>query len=73
MFLHAANSPDSFALRGQVSGDPQKLADASLVTWFAEQSNSTQVVDGELVGFRDGTAVELYEVFGPDLWLADFQ
>ena len=106
MFLHAANSPDSFALRGQVTGDLQKLADASLVTWFAEQSDSTQVADGELVGFMDVTAVELpldaeyylcgplvfmqsvrsaliergvpardiqYEVFGPDLWLADFQ
>jgi nitric oxide dioxygenase len=76
------------------------------VTWFAEQSDSTQVADGKLVGFMDVTAVELpldaeyylcgplvfmqsvrsaliergvpardiqYEVFGPDLWLADFQ
>lgn len=106
MFMHAANSPDSFALRGQVTADLKKLPDASLVTWFAEQSESTQLADGEQVGFMDVNAVELpldaeyylcgplvfmqsvrsalidrgvpardiqYEVFGPDLWLADFQ
>jgi nitric oxide dioxygenase len=70
MFLHAANSPDSFALRSQVSEDLQKLSDASLVTWYAEQSDSTQVADGELVGFMDVTAVELpldaeYYLCGP--------
>lgn len=106
LFLHAANSPETFALRQQVTADLESLADASLVTWYAEQSDATQLADGEMVGFMDVGAVDLpldaeyylcgplvfmqavrsalvkrgvpakdiqYEVFGPDLWLADFQ
>jgi nitric oxide dioxygenase len=106
LFLHAANSPDTFALRRQVTEDLGRLPEASLVTWYAEQGDSTQMADGELVGFMDVGSVELpldaeyylcgplvfmqavrsaligrgvpardiqYEVFGPDLWLADFQ
>lgn len=106
VFLHAANSPETFALRQQVTADLESLADASLVTWYAEQSDATQLADGEMVGFMDVGAVDLpldaeyylcgplvfmqavrsalvkrgvpakdiqYEVFGPDLWLADFQ
>ncbi|MET1036104.1 MAG: globin domain-containing protein [Arthrobacter sp.] len=106
LFLHAANSPNTFALRRQVTEDLGRLPDASLVTWYAEQGDPTQMADGELVGFMDVGSVELpldaeyylcgplvfmqavrsaligsgvpardiqYEVFGPDLWLADFQ
>lgn len=102
---HADNSADSFALRRQIEDDLAKLTDASMTAWFAEASASTQMADGELVGFMDISAVELpadaeyylcgplvfmqavrsalvaagvpakdiqYEVFGPDLWLADF-
>ncbi|MFB0834590.1 globin domain-containing protein [Arthrobacter halodurans] len=106
LFLHAANSSDTFALRRQVTEDLGRLPEASLVTWYAEQGDPTQMADGELVGFMDVGSVELpldaeyylcgplvfmqavrsaligrgvpardiqYEVFGPDLWLADFQ
>ncbi|OXS82927.1 globin domain-containing protein [Kocuria marina] len=106
MFLHANTSAEMFPLREQVIQDLAKLADGSLMTWFAERSKSTHMVDGELVGRMDVGAVDLptdaqyylcgplpfmqairsdliargvpakdiqYEVFGPDLWLADFQ
>lgn len=106
MLLHADNSANTFALRGQIQSDLAKLPNASMLTWFVEPSEPTQVVEGELVGFMDVSTVGLpagaeyylcgplvfmqavrsaliargipakdiqYEVFGPDLWLADFQ
>lgn len=103
--LHADNSVDTFALRRQIQDDLRTMPDASLNTWFLEPSKPTLMVDGELAGFMDVSAIDLpadaeyylcgplpfmqavrssliargvpakdiqYEVFGPDLWLADF-
>jgi nitric oxide dioxygenase len=106
MVLHADNSADSFALRSQIEADLATLPNGSMVTWFAEASEETQMADGELVGFMDVSKVNVpenaavylcgplvfmqavrsdliaagvpaqdiqYEVFGPDLWQADYQ
>ncbi|MCG2621163.1 FAD-binding oxidoreductase [Arthrobacter sp. I2-34] len=101
--LHADLSPETFALRAQVTEDLGKLPDASLTVWFEQPPAS--LAPGELSGFMNVNDVELpqdaeyylcgplpfmqsvrsalvangvpakdiqYEVFGPDLWLADF-
>lgn len=101
--LHADFSPDTFALRAQITEDLGKLPDAALTAWFEQPPASA--AEGELAGFMNVDDVELppdaeyylcgpvafmqsvrsalighgvpakdiqYEVFGPDLWLADF-
>lgn len=106
MLLHADDSPESFALRRQVSEDIGRLAEASLHSWFLNRAGDQGPAGSTFTGFMDVNAVELpmdaeyylcgplpflqsvrnalvakgvpardiqYEVFGPDLWLADFQ
>jgi nitric oxide dioxygenase len=107
MFLHADDSPASFALRNQVTADLAALTDASLTTWFlnpdGEGSSGGGSVHSGFMNIRDiqlpsdaeyylcgpvpfmqtvrtalvGAGVRpkdiQYEVFGPDLWLADYQ
>jgi nitric oxide dioxygenase len=110
LFLHADDSPASFALRNQVTADLAALPDASLNTWFLDPDgteSSTSDAGGTVrSGFMNIKDVQLpsdaeyylcgpvpfmqavrtalvgagvrpkdiqYEVFGPDLWLADFQ
>jgi nitric oxide dioxygenase len=104
MLLHADASPETFALRAQVTEDLDRLLEGSLAVWF--ENPSPIPVPGEHEGLMDVNAVELpadaqyylcgpvpfmqavrsdliargvlakdiqYEVFGPDLWLADFE
>lgn len=107
-FLHAGDSPGSFALREQVSADLAALPDAHMATWYLHPGDGGEGTSGADVrsGFMDVRAVDLpsdaeyylcgpvafmqavrtaliaagvpardiqYEVFGPDLWLADYQ
>jgi nitric oxide dioxygenase len=105
-FLHAGDSPKSYALRSQVESDLAALPDASAVTWFLNRGDGGEGAGDSRTGFMDVRAVDLpadaeyylcgpvpfmqavrtaliaagvpakdiqYEVFGPDLWLADFQ
>ena len=104
VLLHADASPETFALRTQVTADLEELLDGSLTVWFERPSPTSG--PNEHAGLMDVRAVELpaqaqyylcgplpfmqavrsdliargvpakdiqYEVFGPDLWLADFQ
>ncbi|GAA1751046.1 globin domain-containing protein [Kocuria aegyptia] len=104
LLLHADASPETFALRAQVTQDLDQLLDGSLAVWFENPSSTP--VPGEHTGLMNVDAVELpadaqyylcgplpfmqavrssliargvpakdiqYEVFGPDLWLADFE
>ncbi|MGZ4663321.1 MAG: FAD-binding oxidoreductase, partial [Arthrobacter sp.] len=110
LFLHAADSPASFALRNQVTADLAALADASLTSWFLEPDGEGSSADSDAgtvhPGFMNVKDISLpsdaeyylcgpvpfmqavrsalvgagvrakdiqYEVFGPDLWLADYQ
>jgi nitric oxide dioxygenase len=109
LFLHANDSPESFALRQQVTEDLEKLADGFLLTWFLAAPDPAGTADGDpgvRTGFMDLRDLDLpddaeyylcgpvvfmqsvrtaliargvppkdiqYEVFGPDLWLADYQ
>ncbi|BCW82144.1 globin domain-containing protein [Arthrobacter sp. NicSoilC5] len=107
LFLHADDSPASFALRNQVTADLAALPDASLHTWFLNPDGGGSSADGSVhSGFMNIKDVQLpsdgeyylcgpmpfmqavrtalvgagvrakdiqYEVFGPDLWLADYQ
>ncbi|MEO5313510.1 FAD-binding oxidoreductase [Pseudarthrobacter sp. CC12] len=110
LFLHAADSPASFALRNQVTADLAALADASLTSWFLEPAGEGSSADSDAgtvhPGFMNVKDISLpsdaeyylcgpvpfmqavrsalvgagvrakdiqYEVFGPDLWLADYQ
>lgn len=106
MLLHADDSPESFALRRQVTEDIGRLPEASLHSWFLNREGDQGRAGSTFLGFMDVSAVELpmdaeyylcgplpflqavrsdliaqgvpardiqYEVFGPDLWLADFQ
>jgi Oxidoreductase NAD-binding domain len=59
MLLHADLSEDYFALRHQVLSDITALAGASIYVWY-EQGAASQQQDIQ------------YEVFGPDLWHADY-
>jgi nitric oxide dioxygenase len=101
--LHADASPETFALRAQVTEDLGKLPDATLTAWFEQPPASPAA--GERTGLMNVDDVDLppdaeyylcgplvfmqsvrsaliahgvpardiqYEVFGPDLWLADF-
>jgi len=103
-FLHADTSPETFALRAQVTEDLGRLPDATLNVWFEHPGPSP--TETEHTGFMNLGDVDLppdaeyylcgplpfmqavrsslisrgvpakdiqYEVFGPDLWLADFQ
>ena len=110
MFLHADDSPASFALRNQVAADLSALQDGSINTWFLNPDGTGSAAAGGggnvHSGFMDIHDVALpadaeyylcgpvpfmqavrtalvgagvrpkdiqYEVFGPDLWLADYQ
>lgn len=109
LFLHANDSPESFALRQQVTEDLETLADGSLLKWFLAAPDLAGTADGDpgvRTGFMDLRDLDLpgdaeyylcgpvafmqsvrtaliargvppkdiqYEVFGPDLWLADYQ
>ena len=98
MFLHADDSPGSFALRNQVTADLAALPEASLNAWFLNPDGADSATDGSggtvHSGFMNVKDVQLpsdaeyylcglgagvpardiqYEVFGPDLWLADYQ
>ena len=114
MFLHADDSPESFALREQVRADLAALPDASMATWFLNAGAGSTNGGGSMgdaegtvhSGFMNVRDVRLptdaeyylcgpvpfmqsvrsalvasgvpakdiqYEVFGPDLWLADYQ
>lgn len=117
MFLHADDSPASFALRDQVRADLAALPDASMASWFltpdgdpagnpggpGSASGAGGTVHSGFMNIRDvqlptdaeyylcgpvpfmqsvrsalvGSGVPAkdiqYEVFGPDLWLADYQ
>ncbi|KQQ81740.1 globin domain-containing protein [Arthrobacter sp. Leaf137] len=104
-FLHADDSPGSFALRNQVTADIAALPDASLNAWFLNGDGGgddanvhtgfmnvgdvklpadaeyylcgpvafMQSVRSALVGLGVPARDIQYEVFGPDLWLADYQ
>ena len=104
-FLHADDSPGSFALRNQVTADIAALPDASLNAWFLNGDGGAadanvhtgfmnvrdvelpsdaeyylcgpvafmQSVRSALVGLGVPARDIQYEVFGPDLWLADYQ
>lgn len=110
MFLHADDSPASFALRNQVAADLSALQDGSIDTWFLNPGGTgsaaaggggnvhsgfmnihdvvlpsdaeyylcgpvpfMQAVRTALVGAGVRPKDIQYEVFGPDLWLADYQ
>jgi len=110
LFLHAGESPASFALRKQVTADLAALPDASLTSWFLNPDGEGSTAGGESgsvhSGFMNVKDIQLppdaeyylcgpmpfmqavrtalvgagvrakdiqYEVFGPDLWLADYQ
>ncbi|MDP9886618.1 globin domain-containing protein [Pseudarthrobacter enclensis] len=110
MFLHADDSPASFALRNQVAADLSALQDGSIDTWFLNPDGTgsaaaggggnvhsgfmnihdvvlpsdaeyylcgpvpfMQAVRTALVGAGVRPKDIQYEVFGPDLWLADYQ
>ncbi len=104
-FLHADDSPGTFALRNQVTADIAALPDASLNAWFLNGDGGAadatvhtgfmnvrdvelpsdaeyylcgpvafmQSVRSALVGLGVPARDIQYEVFGPDLWLADYQ
>ncbi|WP_045730964.1 globin domain-containing protein [Pseudarthrobacter chlorophenolicus] len=104
-FLHADDSPESFALRNQVTADIAALPGASLNAWFLNGAGAgadanvhtgfmnvrdvelpsdaeyylcgpvafMQSVRSALVGLGVPARDIQYEVFGPDLWLADYQ
>jgi len=116
MFLHADDSPGSFALRNQVTADLAALPDATLNSWFLNPDGGESATDAGSGAMKSGGAVHSgfmnlkdvqlpsdaeyclcgplpfmqavrsalvaarvpakdiqYEVFGPDLWLADYQ
>jgi nitric oxide dioxygenase len=116
MFLHADDSPGSFALRNQVTADLAALPDATLDAWFLTPDGGESATGGGSGAMQSGGAVHSgfmnlkdvqlpsdaeyylcgplpfmqavrtalvaagvpakdiqYEVFGPDLWLADYQ
>ncbi|MEW1806953.1 globin domain-containing protein [Pseudarthrobacter sp. NPDC080039] len=110
MFLHADDSPASFALRNQVAADLSALQDGSINTWFLNPDGTgsaaaggggnvhsgfmnihdvvlpsdaeyylcgpvpfMQAVRTALVGAGVRPKDIQYEVFGPDLWLANYQ
>lgn len=104
-FLHADDSPGSFALRNQVTADIAVLPDAALDAWFLDADGGAadpsmhrgfmnvrdvelpsdaeyylcgpvafmQSVRSALIGLGVPARDIQYEVFGPDLWLADYQ
>jgi nitric oxide dioxygenase len=105
LFLHAGTSPQTFALRDQITADLQSLPNASMVTWY-EQGADTDTSGSDVRSrYMDLSSLSLppdatyylcgplvfmqlvrqqlldrgvaprdiqYEVFGPDLWQADY-
>ena len=59
LFLHAGTSPESFALRGQVTEDLESLPNARLHVWYEKPDSA--LADNEHEGFMDLSVLELPE------------